>query len=244
MTTLSSKEYPSITLGMPIWNRREFLPLIIRNINNIDYDLSKIELIILDDSDEDKYLFTIQTLNEFKKHFKTLDVNYIKKKQKKTIGSKRNFICKEAKHKIIAFMDSDDLYMPTYLKHSLDIMKKENASLVGSNQMIFVYPTDEWKMTGIQCAQKRMIHEATMVFTKKHFRAMGGFVSSSQGEGVKMIDNLSSTKVALTNCCNIMVCISHNGNTIGKETFKEAQDLSNNCFIGDYDRMIIMGCLS
>ena len=244
MTTQSSKEYPSITLGMPIWNRREFLPLIIRNIDNIDYDLSKIELIILDDSEEDQYLFTSQTLIEFKKHFKTLDLNYICKTQKKTIGEKRNFICKEAKHKIIAFMDSDDLYMPTYLKHSLDIMKKENATLVGSNQMIFVYPLDEWKMTGIQCAQKRMIHEATMMLTKKHFRSTGGFMKNSQGEGVKMIDNLSSTKVALTNCCNIMVCISHNGNTIGKETFKEAQDLTNNCFIGNYDKMIIMGCLS
>ena len=141
-------------------------------------------------------------------------------------------------------MDSDDLYMPSYLKHSLEVMKKENASLVGSNQMIFLYPLDEWKMTGIQCGEKRQIHEATMMMTKKHFRSTGGFIKNSQGEGVKMIENFNSTKVALTNCASIMVCISHNGNTIGKETFKEAQDLSNNCFIGDYDRMIIMSCLS
>jgi len=40
------------------------------------------------------------------------------------------------------------------------------------------------------------------------------------------------------------VCISHNGNTIEKETFKKAQDLNDNCFIGQYDKMIIMGCLA
>ncbi len=236
-------EYPSITLGMPIWNRREFLPLIIRNINNLNYDLSKIEFLILDDSDKGKELFTNQTLHEFKTHFKLLDVNYIKQSEKKTIGEKRNFICKKAKHKLIAFMDSDDLYMPDYLKHSYDTMKKDNATLVGSNQMIFTYPLDGWKMTGIQCSQKRMIHEATMMLTKKHFRSTGGFIKNSQGEGTKMIDNLNSTKVSLTDCSKIMVCISHNGNTIGKETFKKAQDLNDNCSIGQYDKMIIMGCL-
>jgi hypothetical protein len=141
-------------------------------------------------------------------------------------------------------MDSDDLYLPNYLKHSVEVMKREKVSCVGSNQMIFVYPKKDWLITGIQCSQKRMIHEATMLLTKKHFRATGGFICNSQGEGTKLVDGMNKKKIGLTEVAEIMVCVSHDGNTIGKEDFITAQKLNDNgCNIGDFDRKIIETCL-
>ena len=40
-------------------------------------------------------------------------------------------------------MDSDDLYSGEYLKYSLKIMKEGKFNIVGSNQMLFVYPTND-----------------------------------------------------------------------------------------------------
>ena len=92
-------------------------------------------------------------------------------KTKRSIGDKRNNLVKIAKHKIIGFMDSDDLYLSDYLKYSVNMLKTEKKGLVGSNQMLFLFPPenfeDKWLLTGIKCSTTRMIHEASMVFTKK-----------------------------------------------------------------------------
>jgi adenylyl- and sulfurtransferase ThiI len=101
-------------------------------------------------------------------------------------------------------------------------MKKEKAGLVCSNQMLFLYPRDNWLCTGIQCRDKRMGHEATMVFTKKHWKAMGGFTNNSQGEGTKMVDGMTDSKVAMSEIIKCMICICHSENTINKDRFKES----------------------
>jgi glycosyltransferase involved in cell wall biosynthesis len=239
------EELPKITIGMPIWNRPQFIPLIIRNILCLDYPREKLEFFILDDSDEDKKIISNpQEHKTFSDLISPIKLNYVYQSKKQTIGWKRNYICKNAKHNLIAFMDSDDLYLPNYLKHSVEVMKREKVSCVGSNQMIFVYPKKDWLITGIQCSQKRMIHEATMLLTKKHFRATGGFICNSQGEGTKLVDGMNKKKIGLTEVAEIMVCVSHDGNTIGKEDFITAQKLNDNgCNIGDFDRKIIETCL-
>ena len=93
--------------------------------------------------------------------------------------------------------------------------------------MLFIYPNDNWLCTGIECEQKRMIHEASMVYTKKHHRATGGFVGKgefgNQGEGVKMVDGMSDKTVAKSEISKVMICICHSNNTINKDRFKKSQ---------------------
>ena len=145
--------------------------------------------------------------------------------------------------KLIAMMDSDDLMVSSWLKHSLEIMKKGNYSLCGTNQMIFLYPKDNWKTTPIQCVDKRMMHEAGMLFTKKHWKAMGGFISSSQGEGTKMVDNMNEKKVGLTETSKVIVCICHTNNTINKDRFKEYKEVGVGEQLSDYHRQLILRCI-
>jgi hypothetical protein len=93
--------------------------------------------------------------------------------------------------------------------------------------MIFLFPKKKWRLTAIQCQAKRQIHEATMLFTKKHFRAMGGFIPNSQGEGAKMIDTMKDCKIAETDCAYCMVCIGHDENTINKDNFADIEDMTH-----------------
>ena len=84
--------------------------------------------------------------------------------------------------------------------------------------MIFCYPKKEFKLTAIKCESKIQIHEATMCFTKKYWKSMGGYCKNSQGEGVNMIQN-QDKNVGLTDIRLVMLCIAHEGNSVDKEQF-------------------------
>ena len=217
-----------ISILTPIYNRNKCKDLIINNINNFDYDKTKLEYIILDDG-SDKFIKNNIELNDFKKRIYPVEFKYIYHNQKETIGKKRNKLVKSAKHNVVAMMDSDDFYTPFYLNHSLEIMN-QGYNIVGSNQMLFCYTTpnmdDEWLYTGIQCGTKSLIHEATMIFNKKHFNAMGGFATrENRAEGVKMVEGMTEKNVGLTEISKCMLCLCHPNNTIPKDIFKDKNKL-------------------
>ena len=230
-------QLPNISICMPIYNRRYCLTLIYSNIKRLDYPADKLELVIDDDSDKDP-LFSNKTEEDwFRNMISPIKLKYLKTDKKRSIGSKRNNLVKNATYKIIACMDSDDLYLSDYLTHSIETMRKEKAGLVGSNQMLFVYPRDNWLTTGIQCAAIHQIHEASMVFTKKYWKAMGGFKNNSQGEGVSMVIGMKDNKVGLTEIWKIMICICHKENTINKDNFKNSPKVDIE--ISDMDKELI-----
>jgi hypothetical protein len=211
-----------ISILTPIYNRTKWLKLMIFNIQNLQYDKSKLEWIILDSKDGDKHVKLFENDLQRKEVEKQvgIPIKYYYENHKMTIGQKRNKLTKLASYKICANMDSDDYYFPTWLSHSMELMKSEkHCSLVGTKGMIFCYPFDNFKMTGIECYQKRMIHESGMLYTKKHWKQMGGFEKTSQGEGTSMIDH--NEKCCLcSDVSKVIVCICHNDNTIDKERFK------------------------
>ncbi len=216
-------DYPNISICMPIYNRSWCKSLIISNLTRLDYDFNKLEFVVDDDSDKDLLFKNALEESEFRLLIDPIKLVYYKNKIKKTIGEKRNNLVKKSSNKIIAFMDSDDMYLSDYLKHSIDIMKKERAGLACSNQMLFLFPKDNWLCTGIQCTEKHQGHEATMVFTKKHWKATGGFNKNSQGEGTGMVIGMKESTVAMTDISKCMLCICHDTNTINKDRFKESK---------------------
>jgi hypothetical protein len=77
----------------------------------------------------------------------------------------------------------------------------------------------------IKCPAMRQIHEATMCFTKKHVRRMGGFNTTSQGEGAKLVDNCNPKIFKKTDIKKCMICVCGEWNTINKDKFLDY----NNC---------------
>jgi len=209
--------YPNVSILMPTYNRRKFLPLIIYNLKNMDYDKSKLEWCILDDGKEPLFE-NVEKLNEVKKELHPMKINYVYNKVKKHIGVKRNLLVKQAKNKIYIMMDDDDIYFPSYIKHSVETLKGSKIGLVGSNHMLFVYSIHNYNMSKIECGAKRQIHEATMCFTKKYFNSMPGFGKNSLGEGANMID-YNENNANYTDIYKCMACVCHDGNSFSKERF-------------------------
>lgn len=224
---LNDEECPNVSIIIPCYKRRKFVSLMLCNIFHMDYPKSKLEVNILQDGPED--LFTPIELEFFKKRC-GCRVNYkYEKDVRRTIGDKRNYLVKKmASHKIIACMDSDDVYFPTYIRYSVSALKEHKVGITSSASMLFCYPQYDYKITGIRCGYKHQGHEACAVFTKRHHGSMGGFISKgakgNQGEGIKLIAHNEKNMVNL-DIRMLMVCIVHNideGNTINKERFKDA----------------------
>ena len=221
---MNDLDLPNVSINLPIYNRSKWLSLITFNLKLMDYPKEKLELVILDDSDTDP-LFGEVPIDMFKKVLHPMKINYIKDKTRREIGDKRNILCKKSTHNIIACMDSDDIYLPTYIRYYVNELKRNRLGAVGSNEMIFTFPYLNFKLTGIKCESNRQIHEATLVYTKKHFRAMGGFDKSSQGEGAKMFDFMNSNRVKQLPIVKCMVCVVHNDNTCDKKMFEDKQPI-------------------
>lgn len=211
-------ENQCISILTPTYNRSKFLPLIKYNIISQLYDHSKIEWFIYDDGPEP--FFSSETLENTKKELSPIKIKYHYDKNKKSIGYKRNYLVKNASHKILAMMDDDDIYFPTYLTKYYSIMKEKKVGLVGSPEMLFIFPRLNYHVSFIKCIAERQIHEATMLFTKNYYRSMPGFDDGNRGEGAKMID-FNEKNVYMASVSDCMMCISHNNNTIPKDKFKK-----------------------
>lgn len=204
-----------ITILVPTWNRSKFLPLFLMNIKAQKYPHNKLKLIIDDDGD-DKF---IKNIDEVRRILHPIEVQYIKDKPRRTIGKKRNDLVKECKTKIFCFMDDDDVYLPTYITHSYDTMKYKKVGCVGSDKMIFVMTDKDYELHAIDCGDRAsLIHEATLMMTKKWYKASCKFGNNSQGEG-KNIFVGHENNVAITDIMKIMCCVQHGENTIDKLQF-------------------------
>ena len=196
----------------------------IANITSFDYDKRKMEWFILDsrDGEEDIKLFNNQTeIDMVQNVIAPVKLKYVYLDRKMTIAEKRNYLTKNMSSTWFANCDSDDIFMESYLKYSIDECRKKKTGLAGSNQMIFCFPHRDFQVSAIQCGEARQAHEGTMVGTKKYWKSMSGYARNDQkGEGASLIDG-NENNIALTDCSKCMVCIAHNNNTCSKEMFAD-----------------------
>ena len=124
-------KYPFVSICTPTFNRRPFIPIIIRCFLNQTYPRSKIEWIIVDDG-TDKVEDIIKGAN-------IPEIKYISLPEKITLGAKRNLMHKHATGSIIVYMDDDDYYPPERVAHAVETLQLHpRAMVVGSSEM-YVY---------------------------------------------------------------------------------------------------------
>ena len=237
---IPDNELPNVSILIPCYQRRNFIPLMISNIICQDYPRDKLELVILQDGDED--LFIDDKRKQLFEKSIGIKFRYIYEKNiRRTIGEKRNKLVKLASHNICAMMDSDDIYMSSYIRHSVNGLKEYKAGISSSACMTFVYPNNDFRMTAIKCGYKYQCHEACAVFTKKYWKKMGGFNKTSAGEGVGMF-SYNDREIINLDINKLMVCIAHSDNTIDKEQFSN-QNREYAIFSNDGLKTLITRCL-
>tara|TARA_S200002703_G_scaffold51563_1_gene44783 strand:+ start:10354 stop:11061 length:708 start_codon:yes stop_codon:yes gene_type:complete len=207
-----------ISILMPTYNRRKFLPFIIKNLKVQNYPHKNLQLVIYDDGDEP----LIEDYNTFKDYIKPIKLKLIRNKKRLSIGLKRHLLVQQSNHNVVVFMDDDDLYEQTYISHSYETLKKKKAGCVGCEKMIFIYPpytSDDFYGLDAKC--KTLIHEATMMFTKSWYNKTQGFLNSSRAEGVGITKTCKKKTIETTDPFLTMTAVVHGKNTVDKEKFKK-----------------------
>lgn len=106
---------PLISVVLPTYNRRHLIGETIQSV--IDQSYSTWELIIIDDGSTDDSKAVVDKFNDDRIHYHAIDHCGI-------LGKVRNAGMNYSKGDVIAFLDSDDLWLPHKLKFQLSLLKK------------------------------------------------------------------------------------------------------------------------
>ena len=220
---ITDEEFPTVSIVVPTYDRKDFYELIMRNWEQIDYPREKLELIILDDSPGSSHI-PAPTPLIFKNN---PQIHYHKRSYKMTIGAKRNMLCSLAKNEYIVHMDDDDFYPPESvvcrIRILLDFQKKINKlacfgctkvlclDLI-SNQMFEAY---DKSVDGMPAT----LSESTMAYSREYYNLQNWDTSSKFAECLPFIKNRHDT-ICTGPSVFIVTQFSHDSNTIQRRIDK------------------------
>ena len=128
----------NVSVIIPTFNRITFLPKCINSILNQTYPVD--EIILVDNKSTDG------TVNYIKNNFKGVKVLIEKNKG---VSSARNLGIVNSKNEWIAFLDSDDEWMPNKIKKQVELIKRLNY------KVSFIHTNEKWVRNNIHLNQKK-----------------------------------------------------------------------------------------
>lgn len=198
--------HPFVSVITPTYNRRFFLPQLLRNFKNQDYPKNRMELIILDDS-EDSNADIFQNED---------NVRYIKLDEKMKLSDKRNKLNKLAKGEIIVAMDDDDYYPPDRVSHAVTNILHHKVNLAGSSR-IFIYFTKFNVILAFGPYGKYHSTNGTFAFRKEYTLKQQYQSGLDKTEESSFTRKFSEPLVQLDPMKSIL-CMAHDQNTVDKFT--------------------------
>jgi len=120
---------PTVSICTITFNRRPFIPALIKAIYSQTYPREKLEWIIVDDG-TDKIGDLVKDVPF---------VKYYSFDEKMTIGKKRNFSHEKSTGKILVYMDDDDYYPPERIEHAVDKLMKGKNLIAGSSELYLYF---------------------------------------------------------------------------------------------------------
>ena len=187
----------SVDILIPTYNRKKFEKLISLNISNQTYPLIK-NVIIADDSNDNLHL----------------DINYSVlnyKVERMSIGAKRNFLLSKSTSRYAVFMDTDDMYHPDYISHSIHTLLMNGKSITGTSDMLMYYQEQTYRLS---CIFQHAINEATLVIDTHNVKLK--FKEQNSSEGLEPLKNHIGD-IVQTDINKVMCCLCHQENTIDKK---------------------------
>jgi glycosyltransferase involved in cell wall biosynthesis len=124
-----SNNYPFVTLCTPTFNRRPFVPIMLKCFEMQTYPKDKMEWIIVDDGTD--------KIEDIVSHIP--QIRYMKFDEKLTLGKKRNICNDNAKGDIIIYIDDDDYYPPERVSHAVETLQKNPKALCAGSSAMYVY---------------------------------------------------------------------------------------------------------
>jgi len=119
-------DLPLVSVCTPTFNRRPFIPSLIKCFQAQTYPMDKIEWIIIDDGTDN--------IEDLVAHIP--QVKYFKYDERMYLGKKRNTMHDKCSGEIIIYMDDDDYYPPERISHAVEtLLKNPKILCAGSSEM-------------------------------------------------------------------------------------------------------------
>ena len=125
----TKKSLPKVSVCTPTFNRRPFIPFIIKCLENQTYPKELIEWIIVDDGTD--------PIGDIVKDIP--NVKYFYFEEKMSLGKKRNLCHSKATGDILVNMDDDDYYPPTRISHGVNILQKHPSFLIAGSSQLYMH---------------------------------------------------------------------------------------------------------
>ena len=154
---------PLVSVVIPTYNRANKIVKAIKSVQ--DQTFENWEIIVVDDGSQDKTCEVIeQILNKDQR------IRLIRHQKNKGAQAARNIGIKAAKGEWIAFLDSDDQWLPESLELRLKVARKENVPVVYS-QAYIIYPGPEKKIYGVR-ALSGSVHKQLLLGEGPMFQSL------------------------------------------------------------------------
>ena len=124
-----SKRQPFVSICTPTFNRRPFIPYIIKCIESQTYSKKRIEWVIIDDGTD--------KIEDLVSHLPYVKYNYYPEKM--TLGKKRNVAHAKSKGSILVYMDDDDYYPPERISHAVETLQANPSALCAGSSLMHIY---------------------------------------------------------------------------------------------------------
>jgi hypothetical protein len=212
-------KHPFVSICTPTFNRRPFIPIIIKCFENQTYPKDKMEWIIVDDGTD--------KIEDLVAHIP--QVKYFRYDNKLSLGTKRNITNEKAKGDIIIYMDDDDYYPSDRVSHAVDTLQKNPKALCAGSSAMYIYFKHIQKMYQFGPYGPNHATAATFAFRKELLLKTRFDETASLAEEKKFLKDYTIPFVQLDPLKSILV-FSHNHNSFDK---KELLKQLPNPFIKD-----------
>jgi len=203
---INKNKLPFVSVCTPTFNRRPFIPMMIKCFEHQTYPKDKIEWIIVDDGTD--------KIEDLIKHIP--QIKYLKYEEKLTLGKKRNIANGECKGDIIVYMDDDDYYPPERISHCVEILNANPKALCAGSSTMYMYFKHIHKMYTFGPYGPNHATAATFAFRKKLLNITKFKESASIAEEKYFLKDYTIPFVQLDPIKSIVV-FSHNHNSFDKK---------------------------
>ncbi|ANS04209.1 glycosyltransferase [uncultured Mediterranean phage] len=152
------KYKPTISICTPTFNRRPFIPYLIKCFEEQIYPKSHIEWIIVDDG-TDPIGDLVQNIHQ---------VKYFYFPEKMSLGKKRNIMNSKCSNEIIIYMDDDDYYPPLRILHAvISLVQNPEFLCAGCSRLPIFYKSPKEQLITTGPFGKYHATAATFAFRKE-----------------------------------------------------------------------------
>jgi hypothetical protein len=202
----ANSKYPMVSICTPTFNRRPFVPAMLKCFETQTYPKDRMEWIIIDDGTD--------KIEELVTHIP--QVKYFKYDDKMTLGKKRNLLNEKASGDILVYMDDDDYYPPDRVSHAVEMLMSSPKALCAGSSAMFIYFKHINKMLQFGPYGPNHATAATFAFKRALLSTTRFDEASSVAEEKKFLKDYTIPFVQLDPKKSILV-FSHNHNSFDKK---------------------------